>query len=80
MQTHSDEIGAVVVEDGFNFKLLSTDRRVGQLQIDKEVLSDNDLQGVANADAWKKRSVWKTKRQEGEGGVVLHDWDKDIFY
>lgn len=80
VQTHSDEIGAVVVEDGFNFKLLSTDRRVGQLQIDEEVLPDNDLQGVTNADAWKKRSVWKTKHQEGEGGVVLHDWDKDIFY
>lgn len=49
-QTHSVDIGAVVVEDGFNFKLFSTDGRVGQLQINEEVLPDDDLQRLANTD------------------------------
>lgn len=62
-KTHSDEIGAVVVEDGFNFKLLSADRRVRQLQIDEEVLPDNDLQRGANADTCSKSRVWKKQRE-----------------
>lgn len=58
-QTHSEEIWAVVVEDGFNFKLLSTDGRVGQLQIDEEVLPDDDLQRLANTDTWEKSVLEK---------------------
>lgn len=61
-QTYSDEVGAVVVKNGFNFNLLSADCRVGQPQVNEEFLPNNDLQGLANTDSFKE-----TKHEKGKG-------------
>lgn len=42
-QTYSGRIRAVVVEDCFHFKLLSSNSRVGQSEIDEEILAYNNL-------------------------------------
>lgn len=49
-QTYSDKIWAVVMKDRLHFYLFSFDSRVGQSQINEEVLANNHLQRLSNAD------------------------------
>ena len=71
-QTYCDKIIPVVVEDRLNFQLLSADSRVGQFEVDEEVLPDNHFQWFANADSWTTRRIRCGETEKKENG----GWDR----
>lgn len=68
--TYSNRLWAVIVKDRFYFKLLPSDGRIRDLEINEKLLVNNNLQRLANTDTFRVREGKEEMRQEIRGAEI----------
>lgn len=68
--TYSNRVWAVIVKDCFYFKLLPSDGRIRDLEINEKFLANNNLQRLGNTETFRVSEGKEDMRQEIRGAEI----------